>query len=207
MASVTPTKKIDLYAQFKHEYVTPKAPVLVTIKPARYLAIDGQGAPGGARFTAAIGALYAVAFTIKMSRKFDGRQDYAVSKLEGRWYFDGEATDVARKDWRWTLMIRTPAFVTPAELRKAVTTLVARNKPTEVKEVRLETVKEGVSVQMLHVGPYENERETIDAMRAFAERRRLQFAGPHHEIYLSDPRRVPPPRLRTILRQPVRRVR
>ena len=200
----TTQQKIDLYAQFKQEYVTPAAPVLVAIGPAKYLAIDGQGAPGGPRFTAAIGALYAVAFTVKMTRKFDGRQDYAVAKLEGRWYFDGDPAAVSREDWRWTLMIRTPAFVTPAELRKAVTTLRARNKPPEIAEVRLELLKEGRCVQMLHVGPYEDESRSIDAMRAVADRQGLEFSGPHHEIYLSDPRRVPKTRLRTILRQPVR---
>jgi hypothetical protein len=197
-------KKIDLYQQHKAEYVTPKAPVLVPVKAARYLAIDGRGAPGGPAFSAAIGALYAVAFTIKMPRKFAGKQDYAVSKLEGFWDFDGDQTETPREAWRWTLVIRTPAFVTTAELRKAVATLIARKKPAEVKHVRLETIKEGTCVQLLHVGPYEREPVSIDRMRVFAESKGLAFTGRHHEIYLSDPRRVPAARLRTILRQPVR---
>src|SRR5262245_5973860 len=119
-------KKIDLYQKHKQEYVTPKSPVLVAIKPAKYLAIDGHGAPGGSRFTAAIGALYAVAFTIKMTRKFAGRQDYAVSKLEGLWPLGGDPAGMPREQCRWTLLIRKPSFVTSAELRKAVTTLLAR---------------------------------------------------------------------------------
>lgn len=199
--------KIDLYQQHKQEYVAPKTPVLLTIKPAKYLAIDGRGAPGGPRFSAAIGALYAVAFTIKMTRKFAGKQDYAVSKLEGLWHFDGDPAKTPRDEWRWTLVIRTPAFVTAAELRKAVATLLAKDKPAEVKEVRLETLKEGGCVQMLHVGPYDRESETIEMMRVFAGRKGLELAGPHHEIYLSDPRRVPAARLKTILREPVRRKR
>ena len=153
----------------------------------------------------AIGALYAVAFTIKMTRKFGGQPDYAVSKLEGFWDFDGDAAKTPRDEWRWTLVIRTPPFVRTAELRKAVATLVAKKKPAEVKEVRLETRKEGSCVQMLHVGPFDRESETIEKMRAFAERKGLDLAKPHHEIYLSDPRRVPPQRLRTILRLPAKR--
>jgi hypothetical protein len=196
-------KKIDLYRQFKQEYVTPKTPVLLSVKPARYLSIDGQGAPGGEQFSAAIGALYAVAFTIKMTRKFSGKQDYAVSKLEGFWHLDGDPADTPRKEWRWTLAIRTPSFVTRGELTKAISTLLARRKPAEVKNVRLEQLKEGACVHMLHVGPYERESETIEKMRAFARSKGRGFTGAHHEIYLSDPRRVPAARLRTILRQPV----
>jgi hypothetical protein len=197
-------KKIDLYDQYKQEYVTPKTPVLLVIKPATYLAIDGRGEPGGARFAAAVGALYAVAFTIKMTRKFDGRQDYAIAKLEGFWHLEEGDDGTPRDEWRWTLVIRTPAFVTAAELRKAVATLIAKKKPADVKAVRLETRKEGSCVQMLHVGPYDREAESIDKMRAFAGRKGLGLTGPHHEIYLSDPRRVPPERLKTILREPVR---
>jgi hypothetical protein len=204
---VVARKKLDLYQRHKQEYVTPKTPVLLAIESARYLAIAGRGAPGGARFTAAIGALYAVAFTIKMTRKFAGRQDYTVSKLEGLWHVEGDSATAPRDEWRWTLVLRTPSFVTAAELRKAVATLISKRKPAEVKEVRLETRTEGTCVQMLHVGPYDREEETLEKMRAFAERKGLDLTGPHHEIYLSDPRRIPPERLRTILREPVRRKR
>ena len=200
-------KKIDLYEQHEQEYVTPKTPVLLAIKPATYLAIDGRGEPGGARFTAAIGALYAVAFTIKMTRKFAGRQDYVIAKLEGFWDIGDGSAETPREDGRWTLAIRTPPFVTAAELRKAVATLIARRKPAEVKEVRLETRKEGSCVQMLHVGSYDREAESIEKMRGFAGSKRFALTAPHHEIYLTDPRRVPAERLRTILRVPVRRKR
>ena len=193
--------KIDLYKQHKTDYVSPKVPVLLTIGPAKYLAIDGKGAPGGPEFTKAVGALYNVAFTIKMARKFGGRQDYAVSKLEGLW--SGDIATTRRDDWRWTMMIRTPPFVTDAERRQAIKTLLERGKPTEVKGVRLETIREGRCVQMLHVGPYDREKESISAMHAVAAAAGLSPHGAHHEIYLSDPRRVAPAKLRTILRQPV----
>lgn len=195
--------KLDLGKLHKADYVTPKQPVLLTIKPAHYLAISGQGAPGGERFTACIGALYAMAFTIKMTRKFAGKQDYAVCKLEGQWFFDGDPAKIPRDQWRWKLLIRTPDFITATDRKQAAATLLKRGKSREVEEVKLETIDEGQCVQMLHVGPYEKECETIALMRSFAESKGFKLAGPHHEIYLSDPRRVPPERLKTILRQPV----
>ena len=196
-------KKLDLYKLHKAEYATPKKPVLLQSKPAQYLAIKGQGAPGGERFTACIGALYGVAFTIKMTRKFAGKGDYAVCKLEGQWFFDGDLAKIPKDQWQWKLMIRTPDFITEADRKQAVATLLKKGKSGEVKDVKLETIDEGQCVQMLHVGPYEKEPETIALMRSFSESKGLKLAGPHHEIYLSDPRRVPPERLKTILREPV----
>ena len=201
-----PPQKIDLYKLHKDEYVMPKKPVLISIEPAQYLAISGQGAPGGERFTACIGALYGVAFTIKMTRKFAGKQDYAVCKLEGQWFFEGDLAKIPKDEWQWKLLIRTPDFVGQSDRQQAVATLLKKGKPREVEEVKLEKLNEGQCVQMLHVGPYDRESETIALMQAFAESRGLKFAGAHHEIYLSDPRRVPPERLKTILREPVDRV-
>jgi hypothetical protein len=199
--------KLDLYKLHKAEYATPKTPVLLQTRPTTYLAISGQGAPGDALFTASIGALYGMAFTIKMTRKFAGQQDYTVCKLEGQWWTDGAGglPKVPRQKWRWKLLIRTPDFVTKAELGTAVTTLLKRGKTDDVKRVRLQPLKEGQCVQMLHVGPYEREVDSIQLMKELAESKGLKFAGKHHEIYLSDPRRVAPERLKTILRQPVRR--
>jgi hypothetical protein len=199
-----PAAKLDLGKVHKADYIAPRHPVLLQIKPAQYLAIDGQGAPGGAEFTARIGALYAIAFTVKMTRKFAGLQDYVIGKLETQWFFEGNPADIPKEQWRWKMLIRTPDFIQPADLTDAVTTLLKRKKPAEVKEVRLECIDEGRCVQMLHVGPYECEGETIAKMKTFAAGKGFQLASPHHEIYLSDPRRVPPDRLKTILREPVR---
>jgi hypothetical protein len=197
--------KIDLYKLHKDEYATPRKPVLLTIKEATYLSITGQGEPGGAVFTEKIGALYGVAFTIKMTRKFAGEQDYAVCKLEGQWWGDGQEdlSSIPKEEWRWKLLIRTPDFVKADELDRAVAALLKRGKSSSVREVSLEPFVEGFCVQMLHVGPYERERETIVLMKAHAEKNNLRFHGRHHEIYLADPRRVPPERLKTILRHPV----
>jgi hypothetical protein len=197
--------KIDLYKLHKAEYAAAQKPALRSISQARYLAIDGQGAPGSEIFSASIGALYGVAFTVKMTRKFSGRQDYAVCKLEAQWWSDGERdfTAAPKQAWFWKLLIRTPAFVTQKEVEKAVAVLLKRGKGKEAERVRLESLSEGRCVQMLHVGPYEKEEETVASMKVFAASKGLSFNGRHHEIYLSDPRRVAPEKLKTILRMPV----
>ena len=200
-----PQSKIDLYKKHKDEYAAVRKPALTSISQARYLAIDGQGAPGSEIFSASIGALYGVAFTVKMTRKFSGRQDYAVCKLEAQWWSDGEQdfTEAPKQTWQWKLLIRTPNFVTQKEVDQAGAVLLKRGKGKEAERVRLESLAEGRCVQMLHVGPYEKENDTIASMKAFAGSKGLLFSGRHHEIYLSDPRRVAPEKLRTILRIPV----
>jgi hypothetical protein len=199
--------KIDLYKLHADEYATPEKPVLIEVKRAKYLTAAGQGAPGGELFTALIGALYAMAYTVKMRCKAAGK-DYVVCKLEGQWWTEEGACDlrqVPQGQWRWRLMIRTPDFITDKHLEEAGKVLAARGKSPHVSQVQLETIQEGLCVQMLHVGPYEKESETIAVMSQFIEREGLAFHGLHHEIYLSDPRRVAPERLRTILRHPVKR--
>jgi hypothetical protein len=196
------TTKLDLCKLHKAEYAAPRQPALVQTKPAWYLAIDGQGAPGGVRFTACIGALYGAAFTIKMTHKFAGKQDYAVGKLEGQWFFDCGPDAIPKDEWKWKLLIRTPDFISQKDLKTAVGAMLKRGKSPEAGEVKLETIDEGLCVQMLHLGPYEKEEETVALMRRFAEAGGMRLIGPHHEIYLSDPRRVPPERLKTILRLP-----
>ena len=201
----TKTQKLDLYKVHKAEYITPKKPVLIQTKPAKYLAITGQGAPGGKAFQEGVGALYNVAFTLKMAKKFAG-QDYKVCHLEGLWWGDKEGQDFAAQPpdaWNWKLIIRVPDFIVAKDLKEAVATLKGKGKPPDVANVKLETLDEGQCVQMLHVGPYSKEGETISQMLALAREKQVRCRGRHHEIYLSDPRRVPPARLRTILRLPV----
>lgn len=189
--------KLDLYREHRDEYVAPRDPALIDVAPARYLAITGHGQPGGAEFTNAVGALYTVSFTVKMASKAAG-SDYAVSKLEGLWWKEGSSVE-----WTWQLLIRVPEFITRKHLAEAVAKLLEREKDEIVSRVTLETLDEGKCVQALHIGPYTAEQPTIAKMRAFAKQRGLSFKGRHHEIYLSDPRRVEADRLRTILRQPV----
>jgi len=198
------TAKLDLYVKHKREYVAGRLPAFVRVGPARYLAISGHGVAGGEEFQKALGALYMMAFTIKMARKFAGR-DYAVSKLEGLWWPDeGDTTKPGpRKLWNWQLMIRVPTFINEKELKSTIDQLLAKGKDPEVGRVKLAEYTEGECVQMLHVGPYSTEEETVGKMREFAAMAGRQFSGKHHEIYLSDPRRVAPEKLKTILRIPI----
>jgi hypothetical protein len=200
-------EKIDLFKQLKQtEYAQPKRPALVEIKAGCYLAIEGSGAPGGDEFATKVGALYAVAYTIKMSRKFDGRQDYVIGKLEGQWWSERgvDLKNIPQDQWLWKLMIRTPDFVSEAELEQAAGVLLEKGKDPQVGQVKREILQQGPCVQMLHLGPFDREWETISQMLDFAREQGYEAHGRHHEIYLSDPRRVPPQRLKTILRMPVR---
>ena len=200
-----PETKIDLYKQHKAEYAATRKPAIVKTGKARYLAIEGQGEPGGEMFTACIGALYGVAFTAKMTRKFSGRQDYTVSKLEALWWCDGQENfiDAPKAAWHWKLMIRTPDFVTQKDVSEAVAALMKRGKGKDADRVCRESLSEGTCAQMLHVGPYDREAGTLEIMKAYAASKGFHFCGRHHEIYLSDPRRVAPEKLKTVLRVPV----
>ena len=145
-------------------------------------------------------------YTIKMTRKYTGLPDYTICKLECQWWLaDGSAgfDQVPQEQWFWRMLIRTPEAVTGDDLCEAQGKLQAKGKTLTVREVTLESLSEGECVQMLHVGPYEQEGKTFKQMEAYAQERGLHFHGRPHEIYLSDCRRVPPERLKTILRHPV----
>ena len=193
--------KIDLQKRHSNEYTATKEPAIVKVAAAQYLTIDGAGDPGGKHFQDCIGALYAIAFTIKMANKLAGR-DYHVCKLEGLWWDEDE-----NGKWRWKLMIRTPDFIKKSDVDIAIDISVGRGRHSLVEEVKLETIKEGTCIQALHVGPYANEAETIRVMEEVAAEQGFKLDGRHHEIYLSDPRRVAPEKLRTIIRHQLVRTR
>ncbi|HET8546743.1 MAG TPA: GyrI-like domain-containing protein [Bryobacteraceae bacterium] len=188
-----------------------KDPELVSVPGLRFFMIDGSGDPNGPEFQDAVGALYGAAYTVKFAlRKTNPQRDYRVKPLEGLWWCEGiEGFDLERRDtWRWTLMIRQPDFVTRGMLKSAIEQVAERRGRTPaLARVRLATYKEGRAVQMLHVGPYSAEARTLERMRAFVTASGLEYAGKHHEIYLSDPRRTAPEKIRTILRQPVKKAR
>ncbi len=200
-------EKLDLFRLHAREYRASQDPVLIETLPAGYLSITGRGEPGQTEFIASLEALYSVAFAVKTASRARG-EDYAVCKLEGLWWAaesqDGDAWAV-EKLLNWKLMIRTPDFIVSDRLQEAASPLLQLKKGPEVKSVKLERIHEGVCVQMLHRGSYGNEKESVDKMRLFAKEKGFRFDGLHHEIYLSDPRRVPEDRLRTLLRRPVTR--
>ncbi len=201
-------EKLDMYKAHKADYAAPKKPVLLNIEPAQYLSIDGTGKPGGEEFIDAVAALYAMAFTIKMTYKTYGR-DYTICKLEAVWFIDGNKDIEKAKpnQIHYTLMIRTPDFIKNKQLVEAKRALASRGKAPRAEDVVLNVQKEGKCVQMLHIGPYNMEHESFEQMVMFADENGLAQSGKRHEVYLSDPRRVPPERLRTILRLPVQRKR
>ncbi|MBM4406439.1 MAG: hypothetical protein FJ039_09725 [Chloroflexi bacterium] len=201
-------EKVDLYKQHKDDYVMPKTPQLVNVSKGLYLAIEGKGAPTGTAFHEKMGAIYAMAYTMKFAVKQAKGRDYKVAGPEGFWWSGeiGEGRWEAGKpeEWRWKLVIRTPEFITKADLKQAIAAVQKKGKTAFAAEVKLETMREGPSVQLLHIGPYDKEQPNVEKMEAFAKERGMEFHGAHHEIYLSDPRRVPPEKIRTILRHPVR---
>jgi hypothetical protein len=205
---MTTPNKIDLLKLHKQEYKAGPEPTLVNIAPAQYLMIDGQGAPESPRFETCIGALYSAAYTIKMRCKAAGRTDYVVSKLECTWTISDEVEDfseISREEWQWTLMIRTPEHITTDDLQQAVEVLKDKGKAENVQDVRLETLDEGTCIQLMHLGHYEMIHESALLMNRFTEQNNYTPSGKHHEIYISDPRRVAPEKLKTLLRQPVQK--
>ena len=146
-----------------------------------------------------------MAYTMKMASKFAGR-DYGVCKLEAQWWVDSGKwfTSESKDDWSWRLLIRTPDFIGNREMEATRRQLAEKGKDPLFNQVELIALDEGQCVQMRHVGPYDQEAESIRLMESFAAEQGCRFDGLHHEIYLSDPRRVAPEKLRTILRMPVK---
>jgi hypothetical protein len=196
--------KLDLAKEYRSYYRAGKKPEVVEFGPAWYLAITGQGAPAGQVFTSRVEALYPLAYGVKKVCKGQGN-DFGVPKLEGLWWVEDDrpALEVPREQWCWKLLIRMPDFVTE-EMVAAVRPEVARKKKNElIEEIAFEEMAEGKCVQIMHVGPYADEPQTIDRLMAFVEANGLVVSGLHHEIYLSDPRRTAPEKMRTLIRYPV----
>ena len=206
MPAAKPADKIDLFKLHKDEYASPKKPKIIETKPAQYLSISGTGSPQDAAFETAMEALYGCAYKLKFQSKSEGR-DYTVCKLEGFW--SGWNTDLLpneqdKSNWKWQLIIRTPDFITSEHLKATQQLLLEKGKDPACKKVKLVQLHEGKCVQMLHIGPYDQEMQTIETMHAHAAEQNLKPHGKHHEIYLSDPRKVEPAKLKTILRHPVK---
>ena len=180
--------------------------VLIKVPKLRFIKIDGEGDPNKApAYGEALAWLYAVSYGVKFAAKAEGN-DYVVPPLQGLWWADDMKAFAARKKdkWRWTMMIMAPDFVGRKHFKAGVDK--AAKKLGEAPEsLRLEDYDEGLAVQILHVGSYDDEAPTIKRLhQKFLPANGLVETGPHHEIYLSDPRRVEPAKFKTILRQPVR---
>lgn len=207
----------DFKKEYKEFYMPPRKPTIVDIPQMNYLAVRGKGDPNAddGEYKASIGLLYAIAFTIKMSKlgdhRIDGYFDYVVPPLEGFWRQEGvNGIDYTRKgDFEFISVMRLPDFVTRAEFEWAMGEATVKKK-ADFSKVEFMTLTEGLCVQMMHIGPYDDEPASIKLMEDFAREQGyvidLSDARRHHEIYLSDPRRTASDKLKTVLRHPIKRL-
>lgn len=207
----------DFKKEYKEFYLPKRKPAIVTVPPMNYIAVRGQGNPNaeGGAYKKSIGYLYAIAFTIKMSKKgnhqIDGYFDYVVPPLEGFWWQDGvQGIDYAHKEmFQWISVIRLPDFVTKEDFGWAVEE-ATKKKKTDFSKVEFMAYDEGLCVQCMHIGAYDDEPATVAQMHAFLEQEGyaldISDTRLHHEIYLSDARRVPPENRKTVIRHPIKKV-
>ncbi|MET0819667.1 MAG: GyrI-like domain-containing protein [Aeromicrobium sp.] len=203
------TDKID-FKKTLDSYTAPRGTFrIVDVPDLRYLMIDGRGDPNTSSvYTDALAALYPVAYKLKFISKRELRRDYVVPPLEGLWWAEDMDAFTASRDksrWEWTMMLMVPDWIDDASFREAVDQAGAAKKPVRLQDVRLEALSERRCVQTLHLGPFDDEGPVLERMhREFIPQHGLRLDGKHHEIYLSDARKVTPDKLRTVLRQPVR---
>lgn len=206
-------EKLDLTKHFKNYYTAKTKPELLHIEKAQYLSITGKGDPSGADFAQKIQAIYPVAYALKFTFKARGK-DFAVAKLEGLWWYDEKRyagisiadspKAIPRSEWEYRLLIRIPDYVEQKDVQAAVETCYTSKGHPAIREVSYFEMEEGKVVQMLHIGPFDNEPETLAKLNDYISTHALGRNGLHHEIYLSDFRKTSPDKLKTILREPVK---
>ncbi|HKJ25994.1 MAG TPA: GyrI-like domain-containing protein [Anaerolineales bacterium] len=205
--------KVDFKKELKHLYRPGKKDFeVVDVPRMQFLMVDGHGNPNTAEeYQQALEALYPVAYKLKFMSKKELERDYVVPPLEGLWWAENMDSFTAARDkdqWDWTMMIMTPDWITETFFQESVE-MVAKGKepPAALEKVRLESYAEGLSAQILHIGSYDDEGPTLLRLhQTWLPENGYTERGKHHEIYLSDPRRVAPEKLKTVLRQPVKRV-
>ena len=200
--------KIDFKRELAHLYNPPSHFVVVDVPPMSFLMIDGHGDPNTAQsYQDAVEALYALAYKVKFASKRELDRDYVVPPLEGLWWAEEWDTFGKRdKDaWDWTMMIMQPEWITSEMVTEAIQQVIDSKDLPALGGMRFEPYDEGLSVQILHIGSYDDEAPTIARLHnEFLPQNGYTEAGKHHEIYLSDPRRTVPEKLRTVLRRPIR---
>ena len=206
----------DYKKEYKEFYMPKGKPSIVTVPKVNYIAVRGRGDPNkeDGEYKAAIELLYAVAYTIKMSKKGDrqieGYFDYVVPPLEGFWWQDGvDGVDYTHKEaFNWISVIRLPDFVTEEDFRWAVDE-AGKKKKQDFSKAEFLTVEEGLCVQCMHIGPYDDEPATVSRMHEFMEQQGyvldITDKRLHHEIYLSDARKTAPEKLKTVIRHPIKK--
>ena len=204
--------KIDLKKEDKELYYPKVGEVsLVEVPAMHYLMIDGKGDPNTSpEYQDAMETLFPVAYKTKFLSKKELNQDYVVMPLEGLWWTENmeEFNTEDKSNWQWTSMIRQPDFITQELLKKALEEVKEKKNPAALDKIRLETLKEGLSVQTLHIGPYKEEGPAVELLHNYIHENGYLMDGTkekHHEIYLSDMRRTKPEKLKTVIRQPIRK--
>lgn len=213
-------EKLDYKKEYKDLYLPKNKPEIIDVPAMNFIMVDGKGNPNdeAGEYKAAVELLYGLSFTIKMSKmgsnKLKGYFEYVVPPLEGLWQMDDCKIDFEHKEkFNWTSMIRQPEFVTKEVFEWACSEIIKKKPQLDTSKARFETFKEGLCVQMMHIGPYDAEPASIKQLEDFIEKNNLKDAintvqtdgtvRKHHEIYLSDPRKAKPENLKTVLRHPV----
>ena len=202
------TSKVDLKKQLTGYSARRGRFDVLTIPPTRYLMIDGHGDPNtSAAYADALATLYPVAYKLKFFSKNELGRDYVVMPLEALWWAEDMAAFTSARDksqWDWTAMILVPEWLDDGHVGAVTEALAAADAPPSLDQLRVEILDEGLVAQTLHIGPYDEEAEVLEALHErFIPEHDYSLTGKHHEIYLSDPRRAAPEKLRTILRQPI----
>lgn len=214
--------KVDYKNKYKELYLPKRLPELIKVPTMNFIMIDGTGNPNNkaGEYEKAVELLYGLSYTIKMSVKGDqkpeGYFEYVVPPLEGLWWLaDNNCMDFTQKDnYGWTSMIRQPEFVTEEVFRWACQEVRKKKPQLDITKARFETLEEGLCVQILHIGPYDEEPQTISKIEDYIKKQHLENdisailpngkIRRHHEIYLSDPRKAKPEKMKTVIRHPVR---
>jgi hypothetical protein len=202
--------KIDFKKELKHLYrPSAKQFEVVDIPEMNFLMVHGHGNPNTAQtYKEAVEALYAVAYKLKFMSKKSLGNDFVVPPLEGLWWAkDMEAFVIGKKDdWDWTMMIMQPEWITQEIFEEGSALVKKAKNPPALSKMQLQSYDEGLSIQIMHFGSYDDEAPTLAKLHnEFIPKNNYTLSGKHHEIYLSDPRKVKPEKLKTVLRQPVRR--
>jgi hypothetical protein len=196
--------KLDLTKEYKQYYTAKSTPIIVEFGEIPYLTIEGKGEPAGKIFTKSVETLYPLTYGIKNICKAQ-RRDFGVPQLEALWWVESNkpALEAPRKDWFWKLLIRLPDFATSEMLIDAKEEVFKKKGLLLIKETKFERIDEGKCIQIMHIGPYSTEPETIQKITDFMKAKDFIENGLHHEIYISDPRKTSPNKIKTILRQPI----
>lgn len=206
--------KVDLKKENKELYnPSAKEVSIVDVPEMSFLMIDGKGNPNTSQeYQDSIEALFSVSYKVKFISEKENSQDYVVMPLEGLWWVENmeDFNILDKSGWKWTAMIRQPDFITKDMIKKAIQEVEKKKKPPALSRIKFQSLHEGLSAQIMYIGPYSQEGPTVGKLHNFIEEKGYEFNGSlpgekHHEIYISDMRRTKPGKLKTIIRQPMKR--